>query len=327
MRELILRPFARTVPINGWTRYALVFAFAAAIAFFAVFAPAFATFSNIDSVLLNTVAPLAIVALAMTVVASLGAVDLSVGTAVDLASLVFVTLVARHVGLPIAVVATLSVALAVGLFNGVLIASFGVEPFLATLGTLFIGQSIQQLATDGGQPIYLLNQVLPQAFSTLGHGRLFGIALPLYLVVALACFLHLLLARSRHGRGITVLGVQAGVARYSGLPVRALLYLAFALSAVSSGLVGLILSSNVKAYVPLAGNGYLLNAIGATFIGATLSSSHRPNVPGTLVGVLLLGFAANGLLLIGWNFYWQQVAIGILIFIVLAVGTLSSPRR
>ncbi|KLU26568.1 branched-chain amino acid ABC transporter permease [Caballeronia mineralivorans PML1(12)] len=327
MRELILRPFARNVPINGWTRYALVFAFAAAIAFFTVFAPAFATFSNIDSVLLNTVAPLAIVALAMTVVASLGAVDLSVGTAVDLASLVFVTLVARGVGLPIAVVAALGTALAVGLFNGVLIASFGVEPFLATLGTLFIGQSIQQLATDGGQPIYLLNQALPQAFSMLGHGRLLGVALPLYLVAALAFILHLLLARSRHGRGITVLGVQARVARYSGLPVRALLYLAFALSAVSSGFVGLILSSNVKAYVPLAGNGYLLNAIGATFIGATLSSSHRPNVPGTLVGVLLLGFAANGLLLIGWNFYWQQVAIGILIFIVLAVGTLSSPRR
>ena len=324
MRELILRPFARTAPINSLTRYALVFAFAAAIAFFAVFAPAFATLSNIDSVLLNT---LAIVALAMTVVASLGAVDLSVGTAVDLASLAFVTLVARHVGLPIAIVAALGAALAVGLFNGILIATFGVEPFLATLGTLFIGQSIQQLATDGGQPIYLLNQILPPAFSTLGHGRLFGVALPLYLVVALACFLHLLLARSRHGRGITVLGVQAGVARYSGLPVRALLYLAFALSAVSSGLVGLILSSNVKAYVPLAGNGYLLNAIGATFIGATLSSSHRPNVPGTLAGVLLLGFAANGLLLIGWNFYWQQVAIGILIFVVLAVGTLSSPRR
>jgi ribose transport system permease protein len=327
MRELVLRPFGRAVTFMGWTRYALVFVFAAAIAFFAVFAPAFATLSNIDSVLLNTVAPLAIVALAMTVVASLGAVDLSVGTAVDLASLVFITLAGHNIGIPLACVAALGAALAVGLFNGVLIASFGVEPFLATLGTLFIGQSVQQLATDGGQPIYLLNQALPQSFSMLGHGRLFGIALPLYFVAVLACVLHLLLARSRHGRGITVLGVQAGVARYSGLPVRALLYLAFALSAVSSGAVGLILSSNVKAYVPLAGNGYLLNAIGATFIGATLSSSHRPNVPGTLVGVLLLGFAANGLLLVGWNFYWQQVAIGVLIFLVLAAGTLSSRRR
>ncbi len=97
MRDAILRPFPRLVSLNGWTRYALAVAFAVAIAFFALFAPAFATLSNIDSVLLNTVAPLAIVALAMTVVASLGAVDLSVGAAVDLASLVLVTLVSRSV--------------------------------------------------------------------------------------------------------------------------------------------------------------------------------------------------------------------------------------
>ena len=327
MHDAILRPFPRLVSLNGWTRYALAVAFAVAIAFFALFAPAFATLSNIDSVLLNTVAPLAIVALAMTVVASLGAVDLSVGAAVDLASLVLVTLVTQNVSLPFAIIAALGAALAVGLFNGLLIATLGVEPFLATLGTLFIGQSIQQLATGGGQPIYLLNQVLPEAFSTLGHGRFLGVALPLCFVAVLAFALHVLLARSRHGRGITVLGVQAGVARHSGLPVRGLLFLAFALSALISGCVGLVLSSNVKAYVPLAGNAYLLNAIGATFIGATLSSSRRPNVPGTLVGVLLIGFAANGLLLIGWNFYWQQVAIGILIFIVLAAGTLNARHR
>src|SRR5471032_691398 len=260
MRELILRPFARTVPINGWTRYALVFAFAAAIAFFAVFAPAFATFSNIDSVLLNTVAPLAIVALAMTVVASLGAVDLSVGTAVDLASLVFVTLVARHVGLPIAVVAALSVALAVGLFNGVLIASFGVEPFLATLGTLFIGQTVQQLATDGGQPVYLLNVPLSPYFSELAHGTFAGVPVPLWVVALLAIMVHMALARSVFGRQASALGEQPGVARYSGLPVGTILSWTFVASALIYGVVGVLLSSTVKAYVPQAGNGYLLNA-------------------------------------------------------------------
>ncbi len=97
---------------------------------------------------------------------------------------------------------------------------------------------------------------------------------------------------------------------------------AFVLSALTAGVVGLILAANVKAWVPLSGNAYLLNAIGATFIGATFSSSRRPNVPGTLLGVVLLSFVANGLLLIGWNFYWQQVATGVLIFIVLAVGAI-----
>lgn len=74
--------------------------------------------------------------------------------------------------------------------------------------------------------------------------------------------------------------------------------------------------------MPLSGNAYLLNAIGASFIGTTFSASRRPNVFGTLLGVVLLSLVANGLLLVGWNFYWQQVATGVLIFIVLAAGTL-----
>jgi ribose transport system permease protein len=97
----------------------------------------------------------------------------------------------------------------------------------------------------------------------------------------------------------------------------------FVAGALIYGVVGLLLSSMVKAYVPQAGNGYLLNAIGATFIGTTLSRARCPNVPGTLLGVLLLSLVANGLLLSGWNFYWQQVATGVLIFAVLALSFLS----
>jgi len=85
----------------------------------------------------------------------------------------------------------------------------------------------------------------------------------------------------------------------------------------------------VRSYVPLSGNAFLLDAIGATFIGTTLSSERRPSVLGTLLGVLLLAVVKNGLLLIGWNFYWQQVGIGLLVFIVLAVsfGTRSVSQR
>ena len=110
--------------------------------------------------------------------------------------------------------------------------------------------------------------------------------------------------------------------------------LVYILSAIICGVAGIILSSTVKAYVPLSGNAYLLDAIGATFIGTTLHPLSRPSVFGTALGVLLLSIVTNGLLLIGWNFYWQQVASGILIFAVLAVSFLGGgckldpkPRR
>ncbi|WP_341317655.1 ABC transporter permease [Paraburkholderia sp. IMGN_8] len=301
-------------------RFALVGALLAVIAFFAAFAPGFARPGNLADVLLNNFALLAIAALGMTLALSIGAIDLSLGTSVDVASLVFVLLSAHQVGVLPALLGGLVAALLVGAFNGVLIGGLGIAPFLATLGTLFIGQTVQQLATDGGQPVYLLNVALPPLFNELAHGTLAGLPVPLWIVAVLAVAVHATLAWSVFGRQSIALGAQPGVARYSGLPVAAITAVTFIASALIYGVVGLLLSSTVKAYVPQAGNGYLLNAIGATFIGTTLSPARRPGVTGTLLGVLLISLVANGLLLIGWNFYWQQVATGVLIFVVLAVS-------
>ena len=306
--------------IGRLQRFALVAALIAVIAFFAVFAPGFARADNLANVLLNNFALLAIASLGMTLVLSLGAIDLSLGTSIDVASLAFVLLSAHQVGVVPAALGGLAAALVVGAFNGVLIGWLGIAPFLATLGTLFIGQTVQQLATDGGQPEYLLNVTLPPLFSALAHGTFAGLPVPLWIVAVLALGVHVTLAHAALGRQLTALGAQPGVARYSGLPVATITLVTFIASALIYGVVGLILSSTVKAYVPQAGNGYLLNAIGATFIGTTLSPTRRPGVVGTLLGVLLLSLVANGLLLIGWNFYWQQVATGALIFAVLAVS-------
>jgi ribose transport system permease protein len=308
-------------------RYTLVAALIAVIAFFAVFAPGFARFANIADVLLNNFALLAIAALGMTLAVSLGAVDLSLGTSIDVASLAFVLLSAHHVGLALAALGGLAAAVATGALNAVLVARIGIAPFLATLGTLFIGQSVQQLATDGGQPVYLLNVTLPPLFSALAHGEIVGIPVPLVIVAVLAVALHVALEHSVFGRQVAALGAQPGVALYSGLPVPAILSAAFITGALLYGVVGLLLSSTVKAYVPQAGNGYLMNAIGATFIGTTLSTTSRPGVAGTLLGVLLLSLVANGLLLIGWNFYWQQVATGVVIFVVLAISFAQRSAR
>ena len=76
----------------------------------------------------------------------------------------------------------------------------------------------------------------------------------------------------------------------------------------------------MRSYVPMSGNGFLLDAIGAVFVGTTVAREGRANVGGTLLGVFMFGMLHNGLLLIGWNFYWQQVAIGLLVLAVLAVS-------
>ncbi|NHV28031.1 ABC transporter permease [Burkholderia sp. D-99] len=316
-----------TERIGRLQRFSLVAALLAVIVFFAVFAPGFARPANLADVLVNNFALLAIAALGMTLALSIGAVDLSLGTAIDVASLVFVHLIAHQVGVLPALLGGLGAAALVGAFNGALIAGLGIAPFLATLGTLFIGQTVQQLATGGGQPVYLLNLALPPLFGALAHGTLAGVPVPLWCVIVLAVVVHVALAHSAFGRHSAALGAQPGVARYSGLPVAATVVATCVASALVYGVVGLLLSSTVKAYVPQAGNGFLLNAIGATFIGTTLSPTRRPGVAGTLLGVLLISLVANGLLLIGWNFYWQQVATGALILAVLALSFMERRVR
>ncbi|WP_025858111.1 ABC transporter permease [Pseudomonas sp. CHM02] len=287
--------------------------FALIVVVFALQAPGFLSAGNLQSLVLNNFVLLAIVAVGMTYAVAAGGIDLSVGTALDFASFSFVVLLNGGHGWAFAATGALLAALLVGLVNAGLIAGLRISPFLATLGTLFIGTSAQQLLSDGGQPIYIAQGLKPE---------LTGLT-PLLIVLGLALFYGLALARGRLGRELLAQGSQPLLAYYSGLSVRRIVTVVALATALACGVAGVLLSSTVSAYVPLSGNAFLLNAIGAVFIGTTLSRQGRANIPGTLLGVLFINVIANGLLLIGWNFYWQQVATGVLIFVVLTFSFAS----
>ncbi|WP_122586691.1 ABC transporter permease [Pseudomonas viridiflava] len=289
------------------------------LVFFALEAPGFLSWGNLSSLILNNFVLLAIVAVGMTWAVAAGGIDLSVGTAVDFASLGFVVALNGGYGLGAAVVVALLAGGAAGAFNALLIAGLRISPFLATLGTLFIGTSVQQLLSDGGQPIYIAQGVLPGITGLV----ILGLPLPVWLVALLAGVYGLVLARGRLGREILAVGTQPQLAYYSGLSIRRIAVQVFVGSALACAVAGILLSSTVNAYVPMSGNAYLISAIGAVFMGTTLSCQGRPNIVGTLLGVLFINVIANGLLLIGWNFYWQQVATGALIFLVLAFSFAS----
>lgn len=301
-------------------RFSVLFGFAAVFIFFGLSSQTFLTPANIVNVLVNNVALLALVALGMTIVISSGGIDLSVGTAVDLASMVFIMLMAAGHKLTIGLLGAMAAAAAVGAVNAVLIARLRISPFLATLGVLFIGQSVQQLSTDGGNPIYLFSSAVAPKFSFIGHGKLLGVAIPLWIVAASYLGAFVALQHTRFGRYVYALGAEPGVAWYSGLSIRRDTAVVYVLSAISAGVAGIILSCTVRSYVPLSGNAFILDAIGAAFIGTTISRERRPTVVGTAIGVLLLGFVKNGLLLVGWNFYWQQVGIGVVVLVVIATS-------
>lgn len=298
-------------------RLALPLLFLTLVVVFALAAPGFLSQGNLLSLLLNNGLVPALVALGLTYAIAAGGIDLSLGIALDLAAFGCIALLNAGWPLAVALAGGLGLGLLVGVANALLVAGVGLSPFLASLGLLFIGTSLQQLLSEGGLPLYLKPEFRPAASNWL------GVPAAVWTVLLLAGVYGLVLARGRLGRALLAVGSQPLVARYSGLALRRLALWTCLATALAAAVAGMLLALRIDAYVPLSGNAYLINGIGAVFIGASLNRHGRPNVPGTLLGVLLLAVAANGLLLVGWNFYWQQVATGLLILLVLTLNQLA----
>ncbi len=309
-----------TLSVDRLSNYILPIAFVAVVIIFSFASDSFFSVQNFYNVVANKVVLLAIVSLGMTIVIAAGGIDLSVGVSVDMSALVFFTLLATGYGAVLGIVGGLFAAFLVGCFNAMLINKLRINAFLATLGVLFIGSSVQRLATNGGTPITLTTSEYAHIFRVISDLSIFGLALPIWLFILCAIVAYIILHKMVFGRYVAMLGAKPGVALYSGVHVPKELSKVFIYCSVLCGIAGILLSSQVKSYIPLSGDAFLLDAIGATFIGTALSADRRPSVVGTLLGVFLLAIMRNGLLLIGWNFFWQQVGIGVLIFVVLALS-------
>lgn len=303
--------------------FAIVVGFA--LVGFAIANPSFLSPANLLNIVSGAVIPL-IVGLAMTLVVALGAIDLSVGVALDFGS-AFAIVALKDYGAPwyVAVLTGIAGGALVGLVNALVVVRLRVSPFLGTLGVFFIGGSLQRIFTNGGGPISFRR--LPPEYYDLAVGDIWGIPIRIVIAAALVIAYFLLLERSALGRKIHAIGQQSRAARVAGLPVGAIVAFGFVAAGATTAVGGLIASANLRMFTPLAGNAYLMDAIAAVFIGASLHRDGRPNVPGTLAGVLFLSMVANGLNLMGLDFNLKDALSGLILVVALAFSVIQHRRR
>jgi erythritol transport system permease protein len=308
-------------------------AFIALLLIIAIFASLSPNYLTVDNLLIMTkhVAINALLALGLLMVILKGGIDLSVGSIVALSGVVAGFLV-RGVPVPgtevvaypplwAVVVIALAVGSLVGWLNGFLITKLRVAPFIATLGMLYVARGTALLIADGKTfPKLQGDPALGNTgFSILGQDSFLGVAPGVWFMILMALLASLILTRTAFGRRLYAVGGNERAAGLAGVPVGRIKRTTYVISGFCSGLVGVILASELTAATPQTGETFELNAIAAVVIGGAALSGGRGNVRGTILGAFVIGFLADGLVIVGVSEFWKMVIKGTVIILAVAI--------
>jgi ribose transport system permease protein len=285
----------------------------------------FATSKNLYNITRN-VTFVAIVALGMTFVIITGGIDLSVGSVLCLCSMILAVTMHAGYSIEVGILASIATALAVGAFNGMLIAYLGFPPFVVTLGMLSVARSLAMVASNNT----VVFQFGPdhQKLLALGGGAwVFGIANPVLYTIVLALITGFTLRWTKFGRHIFAIGGNEHAATLTGVPVKQIKVAVYMISALSAGVAGIIQTGWLGAVTTNLGTGMELQVIAATVIGGANLAGGVGTAFGAIVGAALIEVIRNSLGLLGINAFWQGAFIGGAIILAVLFDRIRNFRR
>ena len=284
--------------------------------------PHFLTVSNLLNIAQQTSIN-AIVAAGMTFVIISGGIDLSVGSIVALAGVALGTVLQAGQPAIVAVIAAVTVGVACGLMNGLLVSVGRLPPFIATLGMMSVARGSALVVTEG-RPI----SGFTEGFRWVATGSIGPIPAPVIVTVMVYALAHVVITRTTFGRYVYAIGGNEEATRLSGVAVRFHKTAIYAVSGLMSAVAAVVLTARLNSAQPIAGMMYELDAIAAAVIGGTSLMGGEGSLFGTLVGALIMGVLRNGLNLLGVSSFLQQIVIGgVIVGAVLVDTILKRDRR
>jgi len=324
----------RSVLLEGRAFFALI----VILVVFSVLSPNYLTVSNL-LVMSQHVALYAILAIGMLYVVLNGGIDLSVGSTVGLSGVIAGFLL-QGVDLPgdvrafpsvwVTVVCVMAVGALVGLVNGVLVSRYKVAPFVATLGILYAARGAALLIAKGATYPNLqgFSEFANTGFNRVGFDKILGLPTGVIVMVVLAAVASVVLNKTAFGRWLYASGGNERAAELSGIPVKKVKVRVYVFSGLCASIAGVILTSELTSANPTSGETYELTAIAAVVIGGASLMGGSGNIRGTLLGAFVIGFLADGLIIVGVSEYWQMVFKGVVIVLAVVLNTIQySPRR
>lgn len=282
----------------------------------AALSPQFGTVGNVLVLLLNG-AVVGFLAIGQTFVLLTGGIDLSTAANMALSGVLGTLFMEWGMPWPAAVALALSCSLVFGLINGVLVRYVGLPAFIATFGIQGVLASMAQIITNG-----VSITAADAGFAVLGQGKVYGVPLPVILMLLAAVCAALFMRWTPLAVHIYAFGGNPRAARLAGVNTARVTLFVYAVSGVCAGMGGLITASRLMVGFPYVGSGNeLFYSIAAAVVGGVSLFGGVGTIPGAVIGAVLIATVSNGMNVLNVSSYWQPLVIGVIILAAVSADT------
>jgi len=309
-------------------KYGTILVTVVAVLFFSITLDNFMRLDNFTNIF-RSVSIVCLIALAITMSLTVNGFDLSVGAVAGFASVIAAKImVIWEMGPVVAIVVPLLVGVLIGCLNAFLIIKVQISDMLTTLSMMFVLTGIS-ITFQNGSAIYnymplpnnggMAPGTMHPAYLFIGQGKVFGIPVPVIIMLVVVALVHVFLNYTKYGRYLYMVGGNEEAAKLSGVPTKKYRLLAYIISGLIASIGGLVLGARLGSGEVNAGATYLMDAVAAAFIGFSVLGIGKANAIGTLLGALLMGILLNGLVMMDFPYYSQDIVKGLVLILGLGL--------
>jgi len=280
----------------------------------------FPTAANFRAIILNMSID-TIIAIGMMILLISGVFDLSVGSVIALSGAIAARLVYyQHFNTWVAIAITMLICLAIGLFNGVMIAKVGVNPMIVGISMMGILRGVAMLVAGSG----IAN--LPKEFIKIADIQLLGFRIPVWYMLILVLIFNLLVTKTKFFKRYFYIGGNEKAAMLSGINVSKMRIISFMISSGLAGLGGIILTSRLGAAVSSTGQSMEMRAITACILGGASLAGGQGGIVGAALGTLFMGLINNLMVISKVSTNWQSIVIGVILMLAITLDVFITKR-